>query len=151
MLQVRPHSQHWRTRLVLATALVRLAGCERNDPNSPPGAAVQWMTEWEVDRYPGGRDLATDGKGAYYLTEHDQPGLPGGIDHRLRALTDSRQVKIAAVAPGLSEEQAGHSGMRLFADRESAAQWARSCLGSGAARGVIVRDAGNVSLRVVGT
>jgi nickel-dependent lactate racemase len=66
---------------------------------------------------------------------------------RLRALTELRDVKLGAVAPGLSKEDAATAGVELFRSRESAAEWARGILGSDAAA-AIVDDAGNLVLEV---
>lgn len=68
---------------------------------------------------------------------------------RLRCLTTERDVHVGVVSRGVPAELAGVLGVELFADRESAAAWARSLVGDdGGARAVVVHDAGNVALDV---
>jgi len=64
---------------------------------------------------------------------------------RLRALTDSRNVRLGAYAPGLTPVEAQTCGMRLFDSRIEAARWALGEVGA-AARAVVVNDAGNATL-----
>ncbi|MCX7015677.1 MAG: lactate racemase domain-containing protein [Candidatus Sumerlaeota bacterium] len=66
---------------------------------------------------------------------------------RLRALTDGRRVRLGAIAPGLCVADAAIAGIALFPDRASAARWIRECAGP-RARGVLVEDAGNVTLEI---
>ena len=71
-------------------------------------------------------------------------------DHKavkLRALTDSRSVRVGLVSPAIDVSMEKVLGMRVFTDRASAARWAREEAGS-AARAAFVDDAGNLALQV---
>jgi nickel-dependent lactate racemase len=71
---------------------------------------------------------------------------------RLRALTDVRGVHVGLVGGAVDPSLEDVLGVRVFADRESAASWAREVLdgvfGGAACCGVLVEDAGNVTLSV---
>ena len=64
---------------------------------------------------------------------------------RLRALTDTRAVRVAVVTRGLDPALAGVLGMTIYPERAAAARWVAAQLPRGA-RGVVVEDAGNVAL-----
>ena len=67
---------------------------------------------------------------------------------RLRCLTDERDVHVGLISGGVSPELGEVLGMRIFADRESAAAWALEQLGGDATHAVVVHDAGNIALAV---
>lgn len=64
---------------------------------------------------------------------------------RLRALTDERNVRIAAFAPGLKRGEAQECGIQLFANREDAVTWALTHLPQHPDV-ALVEDAGNITL-----
>ena len=66
---------------------------------------------------------------------------------RLRALTDLRGVRLALVSKGVDPALEAALGMRIFAGREEAAAWARGLLPA-SSRGLLVEDAGNVTLEI---
>jgi len=67
---------------------------------------------------------------------------------RLRCLTDERSVRVGLISRGVPAELAEVLGIRIFADRRSAAEWARAELGDAAERAIVVHDAGNVALEI---
>lgn len=67
---------------------------------------------------------------------------------RLRCLTDERGVHVGLISRGVPAELSEVLGVRMFADRQSAAEWARRTLGDDARRAIVVHDAGNVALEV---
>jgi nickel-dependent lactate racemase len=67
---------------------------------------------------------------------------------RLRALTDTRGVALALVAPGLDPALGSVLGMHVAHDRASAARFAAARLEGHAARGLVVEDAGNLTLEL---
>lgn len=68
---------------------------------------------------------------------------------RLRALTDTRGVRVALVSQHVDASLGKVLGIRIFADRGAAAAWAADSLPP-EARGVIVSDAGNLTLELSG-
>ena len=73
-------------------------------------------------------------------------------DHKavkLRALTDQRGVAVAIVSAGLDPGLADTLGMPIFRTRESAAVWATGQIDlAESSEGLVVEDAGNVTLEV---
>jgi len=67
---------------------------------------------------------------------------------RLRALTDGRGVRLAIVSPNIDPAMAPVLGATVHRDRKVAAAWAASVLPAGGAQGVLVEDAGNVTLEL---
>ncbi len=67
---------------------------------------------------------------------------------RLRALSDGRGVRIALVSEGVDAALGPVLGMQVFSERSSAAAWARRELAGRKARGLIVEDAGNLTLEL---
>lgn len=67
---------------------------------------------------------------------------------RLRALTDERDVHVGLISRGVPADLAEVLGVQIFADRESAAAWARATLGDDAQSAVVVHDAGNIALEL---
>lgn len=67
---------------------------------------------------------------------------------RLRCLTDERDVHVGLISKGIADGLGEVLGMRVFADRQSAAAWALEQLGGDATHAVVVHDAGNVALAV---
>jgi len=68
---------------------------------------------------------------------------------RLRALTDERGVRLAIVSRNLGPDMEAVLGARIFAEASDAARWIAQSTASGPARGLWVRDAGNITLEVV--
>jgi nickel-dependent lactate racemase len=64
---------------------------------------------------------------------------------RLRALTDSRGVRLAVVSRALDPALGPVLAATVLPDREAAARWVAPLLPRGA-RGIVVEDAGNVTL-----
>ena len=67
---------------------------------------------------------------------------------RLRALTDSRGVRVGVVTSGVDASLESILGVRVFPDRETAARWAAGLLPQQGARGLLVDDAGNKTLEI---
>jgi len=72
-------------------------------------------------------------------------------DHKavkLRALTDTRGVRVALVSPNVDPALGDVLGMAVFASRRAAADWAAGHLEGTASTAIEVLDAGNVTLEV---
>jgi hypothetical protein len=67
---------------------------------------------------------------------------------RLRALTDARGVQVVLVARGIDPALGATLGMSVLPDAAEAARWAAARLATRPARGVIVEDAGNLTLEL---
>ncbi len=66
---------------------------------------------------------------------------------RLRALSDSRGVRLGLVSTGVDPELGPTLGIEVLESRERAAAWAKGLLGS-SMRGIVVEDAGNMTLQI---
>jgi nickel-dependent lactate racemase len=72
-------------------------------------------------------------------------------DHKavkLRALTDTRGVRVGVVTTQIDRTMAEVLGVRVFETREAAAQWARSSLPASGVNALVAADAGNLAVEV---